>query len=265
MGLFDKGNDQPLPTPDPSGLIDRQLGANRLDQFTPFGSLTFSGPNRSRADLSLAPGLQQSFDARTGLSNAAMARALLGIDALPQSRAGGDFSGDARRVEQATFDRGRGLLDPIFELDERRMRQRLANQGLPMGSEAFTGEFDRFDTRRDNAFTNLALDAVGAGRAEQSRLFGLESAARSQELQQLATLLGAGNSFSPQIPGLGDFLPPAAVDILGPEQLAQNANLANFQNREKKNSALMSGLFALGSTALGMPPQVGASVGGLFA
>ena len=56
------------------------------------------------------------------------------------------------------------------------MAQRLQNQGIPIGSEAYNKEQDRFSRSRGDALENLALSSVGAGRQEQGRLFGQDFA-----------------------------------------------------------------------------------------
>ena len=57
------------------------------------------------------------------------------------------------------------------------MAQRLQNQGIPIGSEAYNKEHWTASSRsRGDALENLALSSVGAGRQEQGRLFGQDFA-----------------------------------------------------------------------------------------
>lgn len=92
-----------------------------------------------------------------------------GISQLPGI---GDFSADRQRVEQAIYSR----LEPQFQRDEAAMRSRLANQGITPGSEAYNRDLDAFNRAREDA----RQQAILAGGAEQSRLFGLGLAARQQ-------------------------------------------------------------------------------------
>lgn len=103
-------------------------------------------------------------------------RGLIGLPGID------DFGEERSRVEQARFDRLTGLLSPVFDQREAEMRQRLANRGLPIGSEAFEGESDRFDRTVNEAMLNAANDAVLAGGQEQSRLFGMGLQARQQQV-----------------------------------------------------------------------------------
>jgi len=243
---------------------------NRINQFTPFGNLIFSGPNRNTATLSLTPELQANTDLRlesdTNLLRAALERQGLldpnpidlsqfgdiqtgldlsnvnfagpqfgqrpslqapelqqfqgsinnpfqiqgsvdtsldtsGLPAIPQDIA--QFRGD---VESAVFDRGRALLDPVFSDQERAMRQRLANQGIPESGEAFDRDFERFGRTRNQAFTDLANRAVVTGGQEASRALGDLLAARGQGFGEEVTganLNLAGGQFANQAAGQG--------------------------------------------------------------
>lgn len=52
----------PPPAPDPSAIARADAEFNRIDQFTPTGSLTFSGPNRNQATFELSPEMQALFE-----------------------------------------------------------------------------------------------------------------------------------------------------------------------------------------------------------
>lgn len=237
----------PPPAPDPTALAQQQAQFNRVDQFTPYGNLTYSGPNRSTATMSFSPEMQGIHDARMGVSRELLANALTKAGNLPTSPIGRDFSADAAHVEQATFDRARGLLDPVFATERRRLEQQMFDQGLPMGSEAFGSEFDRFDTRQDEAYLKAALDSVGAGRQEHSRLFGMDLTARQSELNELAAVL---NGQQVQPAQLGGFFAPGAVDVTGPAQMAYQGQMAGYNAAQQNRSNMMSGLFGLGSAFL---------------
>ena len=165
------------PPVDQEALITRQAEENRITQFTPLGDIRFGeigdegqfvpGTGGAASFIDLPPESQAIFDVGQATAGELAERGLLqaislpaepiNFEGLPQFSSEIDFSGltdlpgiddfssDATRVEDATFQRAVGLLNPEFDLQEERLRQTLANQGLPIGSEAFEGEFDRFD------------------------------------------------------------------------------------------------------------------------
>lgn len=196
----------PPPAPDPNEIAQAEAQANRLDQYTPFGSLTFSGPTRNTANLQLSPELQQLFGGQVqndiGLGNLAQ-QALPGIGQLvgnPISTSGlpslnlptapnlpQNYNAFRNDTERAFFDRSSGLLNEQFGRDEERLRQTLANQGLQSGGAAFGQEFGDFNRRRGEAFGNLARDSV---------LYGGQEASRA--LSDQLGLAGMQNQFSQQ-------------------------------------------------------------------
>lgn len=102
----------------------------------------------------------------------------------------GDYQQSAEDVEQATYQRLQQLMNPQFEERQRSLEAQLAATGNPLGSEGYQGELNRFQRGRQEADLAAALESVGAGRAEQSRLFDIASTARGQLTgEQLA---GAG-------------------------------------------------------------------------
>jgi len=240
----------PPPAPDPRLIAQTEAEFNRIDQNTPFGSLTFSGPNRNTANLTLSPELQQLFnqgvanDAALGglasqaipgignLVNSPMSTAgfpALNMPTAPQLPQNADaFRGD---VERAFFDRSAGLLNEQFGRDEERLRQTLANQGLQSGGAAFDSEMGQFNQRRGDAFGNLARDAVLFGGQEASRalsdqlgLSSLQNQFAQQQLQNAAGIRGQLLGEQQQLRG-GQFNELAS--LLGLQQ-TQVPGLNNF-------------------------------------
>jgi hypothetical protein len=81
-----------------------------------------------------------------------------------------------RRIEDAMMARARAQLDPVFEDQQRRLEQQLANRGLAPGSEAYETELNRFMDARNRAYEQAQQGAVLAGSQEAQRLFGQQLA-----------------------------------------------------------------------------------------
>lgn len=273
---------KPPPAPDPVATANAQTQANKeavresalvnqINEVTPYGTLSYSGeigsPNRTRT-VSLSPEAQAQFDLDNamsqGMGNLALSRLgnmptdTFSLDLGEMNR---DFSGDASRVEQATYDRVMNLMRPDFDRQERRLETDLANRGIPIGGEAYGDVRGQFDRSRSEAQLAAALDAVQAGRAEQSRLFGMDQAARQQminesltERNQTINELAALLQGAPAI-GMPNFAPQAQyqtapADVLGAQQ-AQQASLMNAYNqRVGSYNSMMGGLATLGAAAI---------------
>ncbi len=221
-------------------------GLNQINQVTPFGNVSFSGaiggPDRTQT-VTLSPGEQANLDARNALSASILGIGQAGAGNLPPLPGNTDFSGDASRVEQATFERLKGLLDPAFADRRRDFGNLINDRGLPLTGEASGRLLADLRRAENEGFTNAGLEAVGAGRAEQSRLFGLESASRGQAFSELAQILAGSGGNAPQANQL------AAFGIAPPD--IQNLISNNFKIQSENRSGALGGLFDLVGTVGG--------------
>ena len=99
-----------------------------------------------------------------------------------------DFSGERQRVEDALYNRSKSRLDPQFEIGQRDLETKLYNQGVQPGTEAWNRELASHAQQKQDAYSGARTDAIGAGGAEQSRLYGMDY----QTANQNATLQNQG-------------------------------------------------------------------------
>lgn len=166
-GAFGSGPSAPDPEETAKAQYKFNAKARRdslTNAFGPAGSSQYvktpGSKNRYQLETSLSPELQGRFD---GLASAL-----------------GDF--DRAGMEQALYDRSLALIRPDLEQGRERMLTKLNTQGIPMGSEAYTRELDRFDRQENDLYNRMGMDAViNAG--NESR------ADRSMNLNELASLL----------------------------------------------------------------------------
>jgi hypothetical protein len=280
-----KGSSSVPAAPNPNQLINQQSAANsdairtaaqfnQFGQVTPFGSQTWSGelgsPDRT-VTTTLTPESQGLFDAQQAIAAQLMGMApqiagniqtspvsFDGLMALPGMN---DFSGDAARVEQATFNRARGLLDPAFQEQTDRMQAQLEARGLPVGSEAYRGGLDPISKNYALALQQAADSSVAAGRAEQSRLFNQALTGRNQGINEMLTqrslpinelaaiLQGAPASPLPQFQATAQS-PTLPINVNQAYGMGLNQGNVAAELAAQQNASAMGGLFDLGS-ALG--------------
>lgn len=228
MGLFSSifggGDDVQIPEVDPNQVIRTEARVNRVNQATPFGRVTFSGPDRNNLRFELSPNLQRLFENQTAFGNQATGLGGLLLGNVPES---GDAATDA--ILQR--------LQPGMDLEERRIRDTLEQSGNPaafgsaqMAPGAFS-ELSLLNQRQNDA----RLAAVLAGPQFQGQL--LQNAA------------GIANASPMQVPQF-NFQGATPVNVPNAFALQQNAQSFNAQQAANSRSGLLGGLFDLGSSFL---------------
>lgn len=237
--------------PDPFMLIDEQSKANRPDEEGPLGSIRYrKDPNTGYWTRSqeFSPELQSLYNQRIGM---------VGEDVpLYDMPTDESFSADGEKLERATLDKYKSMLDPRFSQEESQLASDLANKGIMQGSEAYTKSLDDFSRRKNQAYQQASNEAVGAGRQEQGRLFGqgMQSrqlgfsqalGRRSQLYNELASLIGTQQIGRPN-----------ELDVMGPfsqqyQGQINGVNAAN-QNSASRNAQTTSAAASLGTALLSL-------------
>lgn len=296
-----KGGSAP-PPPDPTATANAQSAANaetarvqgrinRVDQNTPFGSITYgelpgdrwvSNVTLSPNQQAIATGQERLSIGMNDLANGQvprLAQALSqGIDTsrLPDAVAlQGDITNRSREVGQSLYDTGLARLQPQFDRDRASTLQTLADRGIGAGSgEAWTNENRDLGQRQNDALVSLSGQATQAAGAEQNRLTGLAQSLRqgdiqeqdwmrSQPIRDIGALLGTSPGGTmpqfTQAPQVG----VAPTDVTGAINTAYQGQMAQWQARQNQQNSLMGGLFGLGGAALGgwLGGPAGASFG----
>lgn len=252
-----------------------QARLNRVGEVTPFGSVSYGQTGNPESpyfrQTVLNPAEQALLDSQrnTELKLSDLGGTILDrvspqlatpftMDGLPPPPTANDET--RQRVEAALLER----MDPYLQRDDEALRTRLANSGFDMNSAGYRSALDE-STRAKN---DARLAAIAQGGQEQSRLFGLEQAARqqgiqdrsvarSQPLNEIAAILGTGQVQVPQfgaVPQVG----VAAPDITSGIYNKYNADVQNQSSR-------LGGLFGLAGTLgsagikAGLPAMLAAS------
>jgi hypothetical protein len=152
----------------------------------------------------------------------------------------GNFSLGNEEVESRLFDLGSKRLDPMFERREEDLRNRLANQGIKAGSDAYAREMETFNQSQTDAYNQLLLQ--GRGQASQELL-----TEDNQRINQIGALLSGGQVSQP------NFMTGFNVDSV---PTTDNAGIiANYDQQLAANAAQNAA--GIGSVISG--------IGGLFA
>ena len=154
-------------------------------------------------------------------------------------------STDNEAVRQATFELGKRQLDPELKSQKEALATRLANQGIPIGSEAYNSEMNRLERSQGDQLNALSLQSLQTGiqTAEAQR------AARFNEISSLLgrTQVGAGTNFGQYQSNY------QGLDLMGAEQAGLNrASQEDIARRNAKAQITAAKWQAAGSAIGGI-------------
>lgn len=245
--------------------------ANRVNQNTPYGSLTYSqntvynpdgtvNPDAGwQANYALSDTGQRLLDAG---NNSALGLADLQGDALGRTRSSMsqpfDYSsvGDVQAAaEKSVTDR----LDPMWAQRAEANQAQLANQGIMPGSAAYEDSMRTFNEGRNDAYQQAVL----AGINTMPQTYQMASALRSQPLNELNALRTGSQVQNPTFQSVPQQATTSGANYLGAAQAQYNGALDAYNAETGGQNAMMGGLFGLGGSLFGAAGASG-GFGNLF-
>lgn len=237
-------------SPDYAGAAAATAAGNKTNVNTPNGSLTYSpGANGTwNADVQLSPA-QQQLQNQTDKTSLGLA----GLQDQATGRVGQslntpwDSSGYAKAPVNAGTtgqDAIMARLQPQQDRDQASLNNRLANQGIMPGSEAYNNEQDTFNRSKNDAYSQAALQGINLDTNAHQQGMQEQSFLRSQPLNELNALRTGsqvnGPNFS-QVPST------QGANYLGAAQLAGNDALGASNANAASQNNMYSGLFGVAS------------------
>lgn len=235
--------------------------ANRVNQITPYGNLTYSESGTDTrgnpiwtATQTLSPAQQQLLDyqnqtsaglgrlSQTGLGYVEnMLNTPFDTSALPTT----GFN-PSQSYQDAYMQR----LAPQIQQGQERTQQRLANQGIDIGSEAY----DRAMQAQAKAENDLLLGATtqGFGVGQQARQQALQEQAylRNEPLNTLSAVRTGAQVQGPSFVNSAQQANTAGADILGAQQMQYNAQMGDFNQKQAAQQNFNQGLMGLGAAGI---------------
>lgn len=261
------GKSSPPPSPDytgaaiatASGNLDATraaANANRINQYTPYGSLTYAhNPSADNPDsgwsqtVDLSPTGQQLLNyqnqAATGLGQQT-GNALGRVDSTLAQPFDFNSVGDVQNAAQNAI---LSRVTPQLGIQEDQLRTKLATQGIPTGSEAWNREMDAFGRQKNDAMQQAVLGGINT----MPQTFQLASSLRNQPLNELSALRTGAQVTNPTFQNVPMQGTTQGADLLGAAGLQNQANIGQYNANSAQSNALMGGLFSLGGAALGSP------------
>lgn len=264
-----KSSPSPPPAPDPAATAAAQGQSNKetaLYQFglsnpnynTPLGNLNYSvdqsDPNQPQttANVTLSPDQQRLYNQNTqqsiGLSDlAGQLQSRVGDTLNTPLPTSADFSTDAQNAQDAYYKQQTQYLDPQFSQGKEQLDAQLANQGLTPGSEAYNNAQLNFSNQKQQAYSNAQENAILQGPQNAQQLFALNSAARSQPLNEFNALRSQSQV---QMPSFNATQPTSVnpTNVAGITQQGYQNSLNGYNQQIASNNQMTGGLFGLGGS-----------------
>jgi hypothetical protein len=237
--------------------------ANRVNQITPYGRLEYSvtgqdpyGNPTWTATQTLSPAQQQLLDYQnqTSIGLGQLAGKGLGYvenmleTPFDTSKLPSTGFNPSQTYQEAYMQR----LAPQLQQNREQLQQRLANQGIDIGSTAYDRAMMQQAQRENDLLAAATTQGFGVG--QQARQTALQEQAylRNEPLNTLSAVRTGAQVQGPQFVNSAQQATTAGPDILGAAQMGYNAQMGDFNAKQAAQANLNQGLFSLGGSAMMM-------------
>ena len=232
--------------------------ANRVNQVTPYGNLDYS---QNGTD----PYGNPTWTATTSLSDVGQQllnnqnQASLGLGSTinsalgnVQSTMGQPFNPNLPQVGinagQNYQDAAMSRLAPQISQQRELLNNQLANQGIPVGSQAWqTAQMNQGQKENDLLAANTT-QGFNTGLAANQQAYNQAQTNYNMPLNTLSALRSGAQVQNPTFQNVPQQATTAGADILGATQMGYNAQMGGFNAANAAQSNFNSGLMGLGGT-----------------
>ena len=238
--------------------------ANRVNQVTPYGTLNYSitgqdpyGNPTWTATSALSPEQQKlyDYDIKSSLGLGELQEKGLGYVSNMLSK---PF--DTSTLPQTGINAGETMTDsimrrlqPSIAQEQKSFDAQMANQGIPVGSEAYMNARRAFDQRQNDKLTSAIINGTQTGLQARGQGFSEQAYMRNEPINTLNAVRSGSqvtnpNSFYVNAPQQAT---TTGADYMSAAQATGNANIANANAQNAYQNALMSGMFKIGASMAG--------------
>lgn len=229
--------------------------ANRVNQFTPYGSLIYSHAPGADIDngwavtQTLSPAEQQKLDQTNSLSIGLLNTAQGGLGYVDKALATGGSLDESRLAQpglagQSVQDAIMSRLAPQIARSQESLRTRLANQGLMEGSEGYKNAMLEQAQQENDLYTQAALRGIDTGLVARQQGIQEQYAAQDRPLNIINALRTGNQVTLPQFTNI-----PQQQTAQGADMLQAALGQGNFDAQNNAaNAAQSSGLMGSAAT-----------------
>jgi len=220
--------------------------ANRVNQYTPYGSLEYTqsgtdsyGNPTWSAKQSIDPSLQGAVEKAKGT--------ISGYD-FSQFNPTGLPSIGINPGETMT-DSIMRRLQPQMAMEQKQFDAQMANQGIPVGSEAYTNAKRVFDAAQNDKLTSAVVQGTQTGLTANQQQYAQQQGTYNTNLNAPFNYASNVKAFaSPNYINPAQQQTTAGADILGATNAQYTNQLGAYNAQQSANAGLTGGLLGLGGT-----------------
>jgi hypothetical protein len=210
-------------------MAQAATAANRVNQNTPYGSLSYSQTGTDAQGNPMWTATQGTNDQTQGLINSSLS----GLQNSVDNPAYGINPGQS--YSDAIMQR----LQPQQAMQQKQFDAQMANQGIPVGSEAYQNAARQFQSGQNDQRTSAIVGGMNTGLQAQ-QLQNTQAA----NIKSLST---------PNYVNVPQQQTTAGADVMGAMGLTNQSQQANANAANARSNAMMSGMFGLGGAAMMAP------------
>lgn len=234
--------------------------ANRVNQITPYGNLdyTISGSD---------PYGNPTWTAKTSLSDVGQQllnnqnNASLGLGSTINSALGQVQSTMGQKFDpnlpQVGINAGQNYQDaymqrlrPQIEQGREALSTQLANQGIPVGSEAYKRAMMTQGQKENDLLLGATTQGFGTGLAANQQAYNQAMTNYNMPLNTLSALRSGSQVQNPTFVNSANQATTAGADVLGAAQMGYNAQMGDFNAKNAAQANFNSGLMGLGGAGI---------------
>jgi hypothetical protein len=234
--------------------------ANRVNQVTPYGNLNYS---ETGVDSQGNP----TYTATTSLSD--IGQQLLNNQNNASLGLGGTINSALGRVQntmgqqfnpnlpQVGINAGQNYQDaymerlrPQIEQGRESLDVKLANQGIPIGSEAYKRAMMSQGQRENDLMLGATTQGFGTGLQANQQAYNQAMTNYNMPLNTLSALRSGSQVQNPTFVNSAQQATTSGADILGASQMGYNAQMGDFNAKNAAQQSMNSGLMGLGGAAM---------------
>jgi len=235
--------------------------ANRVNQVTPYGSLKYDitgsdpfGNPTYTATQALSPAQQQILDYQNQASIGLGRLAGQGLGYVENMLA---TPFDTSKLPSTGFNPSQSYQDaymqrlaPQLQQGRERLEQQLANQGIQLGSEAYDRAMQNQAQRENDLLLGATTQGFGVGQQARQQALQEQAYLRNEPLNTLSAVRTGAQVQGPQFVNSFNQATTAGPDLLAASQMGYNAQMGDFNAKQRAQENLNQGLFSLGSAAM---------------